>query len=77
MGIIRCRQLSGPGPVKQGRNELSLGAIALIGFVSVSVSAGLTAWLLNSGGVFDGIPVAVVMAGFVTLMVRALRRRSN
>jgi hypothetical protein len=69
--------LSGPGPVEHEPNELSLGAIALIGFVSVSVSAGLTAWLLNSGSVFDGIPVAVVGAGIATLMARARRRRSN
>ncbi len=69
--------MSGPGPVEHEPNELSLGAIALIVFVSSSVGAGLIAWLLNSGSVFDAIPVAVVGAGIATLTARARRRRSN
>ena len=62
---------------EHGPNGLSLGAIALIGFVTVSVSAGLPEWLFNSGSVFDGIPVGVVVAGIAYLTARALRRRSN
>ena len=62
---------------EHGPNELSLGAIALIGFVTVSVGLGLSEWLLNSGSVFDGIPVAVVGAGIAYLTARARRRRSN
>ena len=62
---------------EHGPNELSLGVIALIMFVTASVGLGLSEWLLNSGSVFDGIPVGVVGAGIVYLMGRARRRRSN